>query len=84
MGRPVVFTGTYSPQPTAFFTFPHAGKAFSVSGSRPFANPHAGNEFFSAWGNGKGLSPGTGRLFWHGGKKNVSLQDPEGFTGIGD
>jgi hypothetical protein len=57
-------------------------KSLPVPGGRPVAYPHAGNEFFSAWENGKGLSPGTGSGM--GEKETVSLQEPKGFPALGN
>jgi hypothetical protein len=43
-----------------------------------------GTQDFSAWGNVKDITLGTGRLFFNGGMKNFPLQAPYDFSGIGE
>ncbi len=42
-------------------SIPHAGKVCSLERGSATQEPD-----FQAWGNEKGLTPGTGILFWHG------------------
>jgi hypothetical protein len=84
MGNPVINTGTYSPPPTTFYTFPHAGKAFRNLKGDLWLSPMPEMSFFRHGVTEKVSLQGPEAFFGMEEKENVSLQDPEGFTGIGE